>query len=109
MQGEKRRDSCRRYASGGAREVQKDEGGTGQDGGRYSHVEAIRERLDLLLRDEIRPSAKDLVAATNALRWLKDEADAPFSPVYLLCQLDRYPGSSEKRCPTGGGPPWSGI
>jgi hypothetical protein len=52
-------------------------------------LEAIRQRgLDLLLQDEIRPSVKDLLAASAALEALEEEADGTFSPALLLAQLD---------------------
>ncbi len=53
-------------------------------------LETIRQRgLDLLLQGEIRPSVKDLLAATNALQELEDEADEGLTPAVLLSQLDR--------------------
>jgi hypothetical protein len=52
-------------------------------------LETIRQRgLDLLLQDQLRPSVKDLLAATAALQELEDEADAGLSPAVLLSQLD---------------------
>jgi hypothetical protein len=51
--------------------------------------ETIRQRgLDLLMQDEVRPTVKDLVAATTALQDLEQEADESLSPAVLLSQLN---------------------
>ena len=53
-------------------------------------LETIRQRgLDLLLQDEIRPSVKDLLAATDALQELEDEADGTVTPAIFHSQVNR--------------------
>jgi hypothetical protein len=52
--------------------------------------ETIRQRgLDLLMEGEIRPSVKDVLAATSALQEIDDEDSAAISPALFYSQLDR--------------------
>ena len=53
-------------------------------------LEAIQQRgVDLLLTDEIRPSVRDVLAATSVLRELELEADTVISQAEVLAQVDR--------------------
>jgi len=44
--------------------------------------------LDLLLQGELRPTVRDVLAATNVLRELEQEANEEFSPAVLVSQLN---------------------
>jgi hypothetical protein len=50
---------------------------------------AVEQRgLDLLLQDEIRPTVRDAMAASTALRDLENEAQATISPEDVLVQVE---------------------
>jgi hypothetical protein len=52
--------------------------------------ETIRQRgLDLLMQGEIKPSVRDMLAATSALQEIDDEDNAAISPALYYSQLDR--------------------
>jgi hypothetical protein len=52
--------------------------------------ETIRQRgLDLLMQGEIKPSVKDMLAATSALQAIEDEDNAAISPALFHSQLNR--------------------
>ncbi|MEX1264785.1 MAG: hypothetical protein WEE66_12795 [Actinomycetota bacterium] len=52
--------------------------------------EVVQQRgLELMLQDELRPSVKDLLVATNALREVEQETTEGHSLAHLYSQMDR--------------------